>query len=120
MGEFWSKLLVVSGPVICWGSLATYANGVARFGNEMPREDSILFGALVIVGILALGYSVRKAFRSALLKVGIMTGALVLVLGVVILHWTGPSFYIVAGTLTAVLLWRIIESLRTLSPDLNP
>lgn len=117
MGSFWLKVARVACPIFFWGALATYAHAIDIHAGQLPREDATLFGIELVLGILALGWVVRTTFRSPLAKVSIMAGALALTLAVVVFHWTGLSFFLVAGVATLVLTLIVIHKVKDTPPN---
>lgn len=113
MKSFWVKVAVLAGPLLFWGALVTYVNGLHRNAGQLPSEDAALFGFMLAIGILALGFSVRKSFSSALTQVCVMLCALAASLAVAIAHWGGISFYLLMGAATFGLVWVIIQRVKS-------
>lgn len=113
MKSFWVKVAVLAGPLLFWGALATYANGLRQNAGQLPSEDAALFGFMLAIGILALGFSVRNSFSSALTQVCVMLSALAVSLAVVIAHWVGTSFYLLTGAAIFGLVWVIIQRVKS-------
>lgn len=107
----WSKFLVIAGPFLFWGALGAYAN-VERSSAEQPPGDAALFGGLVALGILALGYSVRAVFDNGPAQAAILLAALAMSWAVIFLNWNNTSFFVIGTALTVVLAFAVIRRVQ--------